>query len=164
VEELTQAILDATARDEVVEAVAAIYESVREQIDARRPVCVMSGRCCRFEEYGHRLYVTTMELASFSRAASPQGFLGAMSAWDGTGCPFQVNRLCSVHASRPFGCRIFFCDPTATQWQQDLYERFHAELKGLHESLQVPYFYVEWRAGLAALPRPHNPVVLLKNL
>jgi Fe-S-cluster containining protein len=74
-----------------------------------------------------------------------------MSIWDGTGCPFQANKLCGVHPFRPFGCRMFFCDPTSTQWQNDHYERFHANLKRLHETLGVPYAYVEWRQALQAL-------------
>jgi Fe-S-cluster containining protein len=69
----------------------------------------------------------------------------------GDGCPLQKENLCSVHAIRPFGCRIFFCDTTATQWQQERYELFHAELKQLHERFDVPYFYVEWRSALAAI-------------
>jgi Fe-S-cluster containining protein len=168
VTELTQAIMGAAARDEVVEAIGAIYGAVNEEIDARRPVCVMSGRCCRFEDYGHRLYVTTMELAAFFRTSSAHGCLELTPTWDGRGCPFQINRLCSVHALRPFGCRVFFCDSTATQWQQDLYEQYHAQLKRLHESLNVPYFYVEWRQGLEALAAAaapsHNPVAPVDNL
>ena len=75
------------------------------------------------------------------------------------GCPFQVDRLCSVHAIRPFGCRIFFCDPTSQQWQNERYELFHAELKRLHEGLGVPYFYVEWRAAPGALGLPGKVVL-----
>jgi hypothetical protein len=55
-----------------------------------------------------------------------------------------------VHGFRPFGCRVFFCDPTATQWQQEQYEQFHGKMRKLHDELGVPYFYVEWRAGLKA--------------
>ena len=78
-----------------------------------------------------------------------------------SGCPFQQVNLCSVHAIRPFGCRIFFCDSTAQDWQQDQYTRFHAELKRLHEELAVPYFYVEWRVALRAIEgakAPYPPV------
>jgi len=71
--------------------------------------------------------------------------------WNGTGCPYQISGLCDVHPIRPFGCRIFFCDSTSTDWQHEQYERFHAELKALHETLGVPYFYLEWREALAAL-------------
>ena len=97
--------------------------------------------------------VTTIELAAFvyELETRPRG----PSSWDGTGCPFQVSGLCGVHAIRPFGCRIFFCDATSTQWQHEQYERFHAELKKLHQSLDVPYFYVEWRQALEALALPN---------
>jgi Fe-S-cluster containining protein len=85
-------------------------------------------------------------------------------AVDGTpgGCPFQVEGLCSVHAIRPFGCRVFFCDATSDDWQHGQYERFHADLKRLHAQLGVPYQYLEWRQALAALdlmppPAPPDP-------
>lgn len=151
---LRQAVVAAAARSDAGAAVEALYADVAAEIDRRRPLCVISGRCCRFEEYGHRLYVTTLELAAFRN-----GLGDAAASWDGTGCPFQVNKLCGVHAIRPFGCRMFFCDATSTQWQNDAYERFHAELKSLHDRLGVPYFYVEWRAalrvlGLAVAPAP----------
>ena len=140
---LKQSVHEAAGRPEVRTAVMDLYAAVQREIDARKPLCVISGKCCRFEEYGHRLFVTTIELAAFVHSVP---FMP--ERWDGTGCPFQKNKLCSVHQSRPFGCRMFFCDPTSTEWQNERYERFHADLKRLHESLAVPYFYVEWRQAL----------------
>jgi Fe-S-cluster containining protein len=151
-EELRHAVTTARERQDVLDAVRDLYADVQKEIDRRRPVCVISGRCCRFEEYGHRLFVTTAELAAFVRglregepAASGRG------PWDGTGCPFQSNKMCGVHAIRPFGCRMFFCDATSTDWQNENYEVFHARLKRLHEELGVPYYYVEWRRAIRAL-------------
>jgi hypothetical protein len=46
---------------------------------------------------------------------------------------------------------MFFCDATSTEWQNETYEHFHARLKRLHEELEVPYFYVEWRRAIEAL-------------
>ncbi len=46
---------------------------------------------------------------------------------------------------------MFFCDATSTEWQNAAYERFHSELKRLHEELAVPYFYLEWRQALKFL-------------
>jgi hypothetical protein len=46
---------------------------------------------------------------------------------------------------------MFFCDPSAEQWQQEQYELFHAELKRLHEQFDIPYLYLEWRAALQGL-------------
>jgi Fe-S-cluster containining protein len=155
VRELARAVRTAAARPEVREAVERIYTDLAAEVAKRRPVCVVSGRCCRFEEYGHRLFVTTAELAAFvhgleSTPRSP-AIDESIRNWDGTGCPFQVSKLCGVHAIRPFGCRIFFCDATATQWQNDAYEAFHVRLKRLHEDLGVDYFYVEWRQALRAV-------------
>lgn len=145
---LAQSVHEASARPEAVAAVDALYADVQSEIDRRRPVCAVSGRCCRFEEYGHRLYVTTLELARFVRDLGPHE---RGEPWDGRGCPFQRKRLCTVHPIRPFGCRMFFCDATSTDWQNAAYERFHSELKRLHERLDVPYHYVEWRQALAEL-------------
>jgi Fe-S-cluster containining protein len=166
-----EAVMEASARPEVREAVQRTYADVQAEIDRRRPVCVASGRCCRFEEYGHRLFVTTAEMATFVHdLASAHGDgeasvepnvscagtirLGGSLALPqaiGPGCPFQEGKLCSVHNIRPFGCRIFFCDATATEWQQEQYERFHARLKRLHGEMDVPYSYMEWRAALATV-------------
>jgi len=147
-QQLREAVMAASRRPEVLAAVGRVYGDLQEAIDARRPVCVVSGRCCRFDEYGHRLYVTTMELAAFVAQLDGPGEAG-----DGRGCPFQVGRLCGVHAIRPFGCRVFFCDASAVDWQADVYEQFHARLKGLHEAMGVAYFYVEWRRALGAVLR-----------
>ncbi len=153
----------AADRAEVCAAVEAVYADLQDEVDARRPRCDASGRCCHFEQYGHRLYVTTVELATFVRrlpdvepspsrpAAGPRSLLLATEPWSGAGCPFQTARLCTVHAARPFGCRIFFCDPESAEWQAAAYERLHGRLKEIHGRFAVPYFYVEWRRALRVL-------------
>ena|SRR5205823_5833778 len=147
-----EAILSAAQRDDVHIAVAQIYHDVQQQIDQRRPLCVLSGRCCHFDDFGHNLYVTTLELATFLHDLRHLPSANAPTSPSAPGtCPFQLNKLCSVHAIRPFGCRIFFCDSTSTDWQQEQYQIFHNRLKSLHEQLNVPYFYLEWRAALAIL-------------
>ena len=150
--DLATAVEQASCRSEVTTAVSALYANIESEIAKRRPLCVISGRCCRFDEYGHRLYVTTMELAAFThnlQLKSPGSLLPGPS--NPGGCPFQRNKLCGVHTIRPMGCRLFFCDTTATEWQRDQYEQFHAELKRLHETMAVPYYYMEWRTALTQL-------------
>jgi Fe-S-cluster containining protein len=149
--ELRKAVLAAAQRPDVAAAVEQVYFDFQTEVDRRKPVCVASGRCCRFEQYGHRLYVTTLELAAFVRSLARTPGHGPSEGWDGSGCPFQVGLLCGVHALRPFGCRVFFCDATATAWQQEQYEQVHARIKDLHDRHDVAYFYVEWRAALAVL-------------
>jgi Fe-S-cluster containining protein len=151
--ELRQAVTAAAQRPDVRDAVLRIYADLQHQIDARRPLCSASGRCCNFDRYGHRLYVTTMELATFVHQLHEINDTIPNATDPGT-CSFQVNKLCSIHPIRPFGCRMFFCDPTAAQWQNDQYEQFHARLKRFHDELNVPYFYVEWRRALSLLLNP----------
>jgi Fe-S-cluster containining protein len=127
-----------------------IYARLQLEIDRRKPICVASGKCCHFDSYGHRLYVTTLELATFKVDLGQREVFKSGLPIITDSCPLQQGKLCGVHTIRPFGCRIFFCDPTATDWQQQQYELFHQELKNLHERFNVPYFYVEWRAALAA--------------
>jgi Fe-S-cluster containining protein len=147
-DDLRKTVEAAALRPDVLEAVRSIYADVQQEVERRRPVCVISGRCCRFEEFGHRLFVTTAELALFVHELRRLPPARETSAWDRTGCPFQSNKLCTVHAIRPFGCRMFFCDATSTEWQNEAYEHFHARLKRLHEERGVPYRYVEWREAL----------------
>lgn len=151
--DLAQSVREASCRAEVTAAVEQVYAELAHAIEERKPICAMSGRCCRFEEYGHRLYVTTLELAAFLDAwRHSRVAVSATTEWDGSGCLWQKVKLCGVHAFRPFGCRIYFCDPSAKRWQEELYERLHAKLKLLHDSLEVPYFYVEWRLAVRSLP------------
>lgn len=137
----------------------ALYADLAAEITAEKPRCEQSGRCCRFDEYGHLLFVTPLEVAAFLEGlvkVKPvdAGMVGSAHPTLpilNTGCQFQVEGLCSVHEIRPFGCQIYFCDPRTTGWMQGAYERFHARIRGLHEAIGVPYLYVEWRAALAAV-------------
>jgi len=143
---------DAAARDDVDGAIRAIYDRLDEDIAARGPVCELSGRCCRFESFEHRLYVTGLEIAWFTarldEASIARWCEADLPGLDG--CPFQVAGRCSTHAIRPLGCRVFFCDPSAQAWQQPVTEHFLRALRELHDAHGLPYRYMEWRAGLDA--------------
>jgi Fe-S-cluster containining protein len=159
-----------------------LYARCAEEIARQGPACWASGRCCNFEQTGHRLYVTGLEAAYCVRrlpghavAAAPDGTPDAPARHPLTvlpasgaepvspvlttdtlagartrgGCPFQRGNLCGVQAIKPLGCRIYFCDRRAQDWQNDLSERLLAELRALHERLDLPYRYGEWRGMLA---------------
>lgn len=131
-----------------------IYRELADTVTLRRPVCRQSGKCCRFDEYGHLLLITTLELAWFRQAVGQERVTGGQpNGHDPAGgaCPFQIGKVCSVHDIRPMGCRVFFCDAGTGDWQADLYERLHTRLRALHCSADVRYFCVEWRSALAAL-------------
>jgi Fe-S-cluster containining protein len=67
------------------------------------------------------------------------------------GCPFQVEGLCTAREARPLGCRLYFCDENAQSWQSEVYEKYHAKLRAVHERFGLPYRYLEWRAALREL-------------
>src|SRR5688572_29487653 len=94
---------------DITDAVAAILAEADADIAARKPVCRASGRCCKFEEYGHRLYVTAAEMAYFEKHETREGkhettedgraavSLPQFFASDAPrGCPYQVDGLCTA--------------------------------------------------------------------
>lgn len=144
--------LEAIGRPDISDRMAAIYAMIGDQVEARSPACVASGRCCNFESYGHRLYVTGLEAAwCIVRLDGTTPLLSIQTVQDARqrgGCPFQTGTLCGVHTIKPVGCRTYFCDPTAQRWQEELTERAHEMVKAIHRAASVPYRYMEWRALL----------------
>ena len=147
--------LAAARRPDVSARMHAIYQLIADQVAARAPACVASGRCCNFETYGHRLYVTGLEAAwCVNQLTSEHPTLDAKTiheALERGGCPFQVAKLCGIHTIKPVGCRTYFCDRTAQEWQESLTERAHAMVKRTHTIAGVPYRYMEWRAMLGLI-------------
>ncbi|MFM7050620.1 MAG: hypothetical protein ACKOYN_00595 [Planctomycetota bacterium] len=152
----------AAAHPEVERFFLAARSRIGETVRSRRPLCLASGACCRFEEFGHRMYVSGLEAAFVvaridraraSRAANPLRILDVADARSRGDCPYLRGGLCGEHEERPLGCRIFFCDKgpdgRAAEWQSDLYEALHADTIALHERLAIPYRYLEWREALA---------------
>ena len=138
----------------VHEQLTMLYERLASDIDKHQPVCVASGKCCHFETYGHRLYVTGLEIGwmySQLSDSQKQALLDSNDLLTLDGCPFQLDGKCSVHPIRPLGCRIYYCDPNAQAWQNPAYELYLADLQTMHELNQIEYAYLEWRKGLSEI-------------
>ncbi len=147
-----RAWLAAASNDFLCAELEAVYDEVRRETERVNPVCVASGRCCRFEEYGHRLYVTGLEAAyTLARLPAPLKRDALDAAISGGGCPFQIDNLCSVHTIKPLGCRTYYCDETAQEWQKDLTERMLAKIRAIHDRHALEYRYGEWRGMLGLL-------------
>src|SRR5262245_33256091 len=67
-----------------------LYREVDQAVAAAGPVCVASGRCCRFKEFGHVLYLSGLEAEILLDAAPP--YDRPVSA---DFCPFQKEKLCT---------------------------------------------------------------------
>ncbi|MCX5661188.1 MAG: hypothetical protein NTW19_15995 [Planctomycetota bacterium] len=139
----------AAARPEVDALIRGLYARLDAEVEKRGPVCWASGRCCNFDAFGHRLYVTCLETAwvlkNLPADAPPPP--RATDPVEPT-CSFQRDGLCGAHLVRPMGCRIFFCHRATDDGQHALYEAFLAELRAAHDRLGIPYVYMEWRASL----------------
>jgi Fe-S-cluster containining protein len=113
-----------------------LYQQVDRDVAAAGPVCVASGRCCRFKEYGHVLFLSNLEAEtllagapSFERPVSPDF------------CPFQKGNLCTAREPRPLGCRIYYCDPHYQETAHVLTEKYLRRLKDLAEAHGIPWRY-----------------------
>ncbi len=151
--QLVQAWLGA-ARDPVIAGeMDSLFARVGTAITARAPACWASGRCCNFDAFGHRLYVTGLEAAYTVASLRPGEHppLSPLTLADALArgvCPFQVANLCGVHTIKPLACRVFFCDRAAQTWQGELLESLITDLRTLHDRHDIPYRYAEWRGLL----------------
>jgi hypothetical protein len=128
-------------------AVESLFAELDADIAARKPVCTNRGACCRFEAYGHNLFVTSVELAYF--LATVDGTL--LAPENRSYCAYQSDGRCTVRESRPTGCRIYFCDPDASDWQPVVTEAVLRRLEAVGRRFGLPYAYLEWTDGLRAL-------------
>jgi hypothetical protein len=132
-----------------------VYVELDAEVARLAPVCQISGRCCRFREYGHTLFVSAPEVQYLlSEAPEPVRPLD-----EGETCPWQDDRgHCTARAARPLGCRVYFCDPAYQDAAPLLSERFIARLKRLAERHGLPWNYAPLhrhlhdRAGRVGLP------------
>jgi len=139
--------------------------------------CRACGRCCRFDEAGHLLYVTPGELALLTAfpppaldtprravsdgphcdpTASPHApCQGPADACKRAGrCAYQAGNLCTARDRRALGCRLFSCQTGAAESLKLKYEELHGRIRRLHAEAGVSYLYVELSGALAALGGP----------
>jgi len=123
---------------------------VQERIDARiadlQQKCLAGGVCCRFDLTGHRLYLSTGELAILTSEPPP-----APGACRKLRCPYQLGSRCMARQRRPLGCRIFFCRIADRASADRIYEQYHHRIRMLHQTHWVPYGYVELTSSIMQL-------------
>jgi hypothetical protein len=119
-------------------AVHALYAALDAEIERLAPHCALSGRCCRFAEYGHTLFVSEPEAALLLEEA-PRA---CRALDDGATCPWQdAAGRCTARAARPLGCRVYFCDPRYEGHAAPLCEAFIGRLKRLVDDHGLAWNY-----------------------
>lgn len=77
--------------------------------------CDSTAECCTFSNTGREPYPTAIELAEVDRAIAARGGVKAILnkrrlPLADRRCPLLSNDgKCVIYASRPFGCRTYFC-------------------------------------------------------
>lgn len=116
----------------------AVYAEVDAEVAHLGPICQLSGRCCRFNEYGHTLFVSAAEARLLlHRVPRPLRPLDG-----GETCPWQdAPGHCTARDCRPLGCRVYYCDPAYEPSASGLSERYIARLKALTDKHGLPWNY-----------------------
>ena len=138
--------------DQVIARVSEIYKWIDEQLGQNpaaglpRPTsgrveagaCSACGKCCDFEAFGHRLFVTTPEMIYFADKTGGQKFKQMTTGR----CSYQHDSKCTVYKYRFAGCRIFSCKGNV-DFQSELTEAVVRKFKDLCEKFKIPYQYAE---------------------
>jgi hypothetical protein len=122
--------------DQLRRQVLELYQEVDRAVADAGAVCVASGRCCRFKEYGHVLFLTNLEADVLLAGAPP--YEGPVSS---DFCPFQKGNLCTAREPRPLGCRVYYCDPNYQETGTGITETYLRRLKDLAREHGVEYRY-----------------------
>ena len=137
-----------TLRDRVLH----VYAEVDAAVAAAAPRCVASGKCCRFAEYGHTLFLSRFEADILLEAAPEYATPVGREA-----CPFQVNGLCTTRDPRPLGCRIYFCDPSYQETGNRITEEALSKLKRIADAHDAGWNYAPLHVFLNAAADTMTP-------
>jgi hypothetical protein len=118
-------------------AVLQLYTEADREVAAAGPVCVASGRCCRFKEYGHTLFLSNLEADVLLASAPPYDPATVTPDF----CPFQKGNLCTAREPRPLACRVYYCDPTYQEAGSEISEKYLRRLKALAEEHGTGWLY-----------------------
>ncbi|MDD5063864.1 MAG: YkgJ family cysteine cluster protein [Phycisphaerae bacterium] len=125
---------------------AEIYKEIDAQINNHREsagVCIACGKCCDFESFDHKLFVTPPELIFLAANLHGENLKPMKTGR----CPYQIDNKCTIYKFRFAGCRIFSCKGD-TDFQSGLSERTLKKFKAICEQFQIPYRYADLATAL----------------
>ena len=120
-------------------------------------LCDACGKCCEFDGFDHRLFVTTPELMYLAANIGTKN-IKSMPTGHGstprpgstsltTGCPYNAGGRCTIYEYRFAGCRIFYCKADA-DFQSRLSESTLQRFKSICTELAIPYRYTDLATAL----------------
>jgi len=119
--------------------VAELYDWLEAQIHENHQLtgqCSACGKCCDFDGFDHRLFITGPELMYLAANLGDENVIPMTTSR----CPYNIEGKCTVYEYRFAACRIFSCSADA-DFQSELSEVVLKKLKSLCEEFQIPYRY-----------------------
>lgn len=132
--------------EQVVQRVAAVYEWLDTQLQGsadQAPPCDACGKCCDFETFDHRLFVTPPELIYLAAKLDGE----KVKPMPTGRCPYNIILACSIYDYRFAGCRIFCCKGD-NDFQSALSEAALEKFKAICTDFGIPYRYLDLAAAL----------------
>lgn len=130
-------------KNEIVHAVAEVYDWIDSQISQNSTQCQACGKCCDFENYDHRLFVTSPELIYFAAKLEPD----KIKPMPAGRCPYNIDGKCTVYPVRFGGCRIFSCKRDK-DFQNRLTEQAVENFKSICNRFNISYRYTDLPTAL----------------
>lgn len=130
-------------KDELIDAVTRVYEWIDLRPVEKSKPCKACGKCCDFDSFDHRLFITGPELIYFQAGLKGRK-LRPMTAGK---CPYNVGGKCGAYSHRFAGCRIFSCTGD-TDSQSKITESAVKKFKAICERFDIAYRYIDLSTAL----------------
>ena len=108
-----------------------------------RSRCNACGKCCDFETFDHRLFITSPELIYLKTNLPPENILPMPAET----CPYNIDAKCRIYPHRFASCRIFSCRDD-NDLQSQLTEAAITKLRSICCEFNIPYSYTDLKTAL----------------
>jgi len=145
-QEIQEMVAGSETNRRLLERVTEVYKWLGEQICSGGDltgICRSCGKCCDFEGFDHRLFITPPELMYLAATLGAEN----IKPMRGGRCPYNQDGKCTIYEYRFAGCRIFCCNGDV-DFQSRLSEEALQKLKSICLDFQIPYRYTDLAAGL----------------
>ena len=132
-------VAESGAKQQLLNKVAELYEwldlELRDEGELAG-MCDGCGKCCDFEAFDHRLFVTPPELMYLAANIGGEN----IQPMTRSRCPYNIAGKCTVYEYRLASCRIFCCKGDV-DFQSRLSESALEKFKSICTEFKIPYRY-----------------------
>jgi len=141
-------VTECQTKSRLIKKVAEIYDWLDLQLAEHAELagnCDVCGRCCDFDSFDHRLFVTTPEVMYLAANLDSEDIKPMTSSH----CPYNIDGKCSIYEYRFAGCRIFYCKGDK-DFQSQLSESALKKFKSICEEFRIAYRYTDLSTALSS--------------